>query len=66
MTDKFFDTVSDRFDFHATPIRENLKYLEYLAYDYRGHIGPDFEAALEEAKLQIRKMQEAIDALKAR
>ena len=66
MSDKFFTTVRDRFEFHAEPIRENLKFLEYLASDYYGHVSPDFIAALEEAKSQLRKMQEAIEELKVR
>lgn len=66
MPDKFFETIKDRFEHHAGPIRENLKYLEYLVYDYHKHLDPQVKASIDEMKKQLKTIEEALDQLQAR
>ena len=66
MPDKFFETIKDRFEHHAGPIRENLRYLDYLSADYFGHLDSSFIDALEETKKQLKRMEEIIDQVQVR
>jgi hypothetical protein len=66
MPDKFFETIKDRFEHHAGPIRKDLEYLEYLAHDYHGHLDPQVKASIDEMKKHLKLIEEAIDQLQAR
>jgi len=66
MTDKFFETVKDRFEHHAVPIRENIKFLEYLAHDYYGHLDAQVIESIDGMKGHLKKIEEAIDQLQSR
>jgi hypothetical protein len=66
MTDKFFDTVKDRFEFHADPIKRELRGLEGVASDYFGHLAPEFIESLNAVKHHLAAMERAIEELRSR
>lgn len=66
MDDKFFETVEDRFNYHATPIKDNIRGLEWLASDYFGHLGDEFKGNIDKLKDLLDEMEEAVRALKGR
>ena len=63
MPDKFFATVSDRFEVHKRQMTRDLEYLEYLDYDYQGKLSPDFKQQIEAMKAALKRMEELIEEL---
>jgi predicted DNA-binding transcriptional regulator YafY len=63
MQDKFFTTVSDRFEVHKRNITRDLEYLEYLDSDYQGKLSPDFTVQIRAAQAALKRMEELIEEL---
>lgn len=66
MEDKFFETVLDRFKFHAEPIQDHLRKLGWLHADYYKHLGPEFKDNLDKIGKLLEEMEEAVRALRLR
>lgn len=64
--DKFFTTVLDRFNHHATPVRDNLRGLEWVDSDYFGHLSPSFKENLDKIRKCLDEMEEAVRDLRSR
>jgi hypothetical protein len=63
MEDKFFNTARDRFQAHHEHIKRDLEYLEYMDYDYRGKLSPDFRMQIEAVKAAMKRMEELVEEL---
>lgn len=66
MTDKYFASAKDRLDLHSHRIEDNLKYLEFLAYDHREHLPYTFQVEIDKMRSGLRRMQEILEEAEQR
>lgn len=63
MDDKFFDSAKDRFDYHASRITNDVRYLEYFVSDFYKNISPEFIRELDSIKSSLNKMKDMVDRI---
>ena len=66
MKDKFFHSLKERFETHAGKIEEDLKYLDYTAYDHRDALPYQFVGEIEQIKSCLYRMRIIIEEVEKR
>jgi hypothetical protein len=61
MKDKFFNTMLGRFEVHEKTIADNVKFLEYLAYDHRDYLPYSFAGEIEQMRSCLSRMREILE-----